>query len=48
MRQGKVFDITMKLNDDMDEPESVLADMAERLLANMVIEDYRVEVIADS
>lgn len=40
VRQGKV--IEMELNGDADEKR--LKDMCEKLLANPVIEDYRIEV----
>jgi phosphoribosylformylglycinamidine synthase PurS subunit len=41
VRQGKVIDI--ELADGVD-AEARLRDMCERLLANTVIEDYRVEI----
>jgi len=41
VRQGKVFDI--ELSDGVD-AEAQLKAMCERLLANIVIEDYRVEL----
>ncbi len=41
VRQGKVIDI--ELADGVD-AEARLTDMCEKLLANTVIEDYRVEV----
>jgi len=41
VRQGKVFDI--ELSDGVD-AEAQLKAMCERLLANTVIEDYRVEL----
>jgi phosphoribosylformylglycinamidine synthase len=43
VRQGKVFDI--ELGDGPD-AEARLSDMCAKLLANTVIEDYRVEVDA--
>ncbi len=44
VRQGKVFDIEV---DGIDRPraEAALKDAAEKLLANTVIENYRVEVL---
>jgi phosphoribosylformylglycinamidine synthase subunit PurS len=44
VRQGKVFDL------DLAEPDparaaNLLQDMCEKLLANTVIEDYRVEMV---
>jgi phosphoribosylformylglycinamidine synthase len=41
VRQGKVFDIEMT---DSTDGEAQLKAMCERLLANIVIEDYRVEI----
>jgi len=41
VRQGKV--IELDLADGTD--EATIADMAEKLLANMVIETYRIEVL---
>ncbi len=41
-RQGKVIEIT--LNNKTDETR--LKDMCDRLLANPVIEDYRIEMVA--
>ncbi len=48
VRQGKVFDIELsdeKLADAAD-PKARLAEMCDKLLANMVIENYRVEIEA--
>ena len=44
VRQGKVFEIEL---DGADKPgdEAVLKQEAEKLLANMVIENYRVELL---
>ncbi len=42
VRQGKVFDI--ELNEGAD-AEAVLRDACERLLANTVVENYRVELL---
>jgi len=41
VRQGKVIDIELA---DGDNAEARLKDMCEKLLANTVIEDYRVEI----
>jgi phosphoribosylformylglycinamidine synthase len=43
VRQGKVFDIELD-GADAKAAEAVLKDAADRLLANTVIENYRVEV----
>lgn len=42
VRQGKVFDIILK--GGRDGAEARLRDMCERLLANTVIEDYRITI----
>jgi phosphoribosylformylglycinamidine synthase len=44
VRQGKVFDIEL---DGLDavHAEAALKDAAEKLLANTIIENYRVEVV---
>ena len=44
VRQGKVFDIELD-HDDRERAESDLKAMCERLLANTVIETYRVELL---
>ncbi len=44
VRQGKVFDIEVDGN-DRGAVESRLKEAADRLLANTVIENYRVEVL---
>ena len=44
VRQGKVFDIELE-GADKARAESALKDAADRLLANTVIENYRVEVL---
>ena len=43
VRQGKVFDIELEGSDKVG-AEAALREAAERLLANTVIENYRVEV----
>jgi len=44
VRQGKVFDIELD-GVDKARAESALREAAERLLANTVIENYRIEVM---
>ncbi len=44
VRQGKVFDIEIA-DGDRAEAEQRLKEAADRLLANTVIENYRVEVL---
>ncbi len=44
VRQGKVFDIELAETDPA-KAEVTLQAMGERLLANTVIEDYRVELV---
>ena len=44
VRQGKVFDIELE-GADQARAEELLKQAADRLLANTVIENYRVEVI---
>jgi phosphoribosylformylglycinamidine synthase subunit PurS len=44
VRQGKVFDIEVD-GADRASAESALKDAADRLLANTVIENYRIEVL---
>lgn len=44
VRQGKVFDIELD-HDDNARAEAELADMCGKLLANLVIEDYVVEIV---
>jgi phosphoribosylformylglycinamidine synthase len=43
VRQGKVFDIEIA-GDDRERAEAMLKEAADRLLANTVIENYRVEI----
>jgi len=43
VRQGKVFDIEIA-GTDKSRAEAALKDAAEKLLANTVIENYRIEV----
>ncbi len=44
VRQGKVFDIEVA-GDDRSSAEAVLKAAAEKLLANTVVENYRVEIL---
>jgi phosphoribosylformylglycinamidine synthase len=43
VRQGKIFDIELNAGDKKT-AEAALKDAAEKLLANTVIENYRIEV----
>ena len=43
VRQGKVFDIELE-SGDRSQAEKLLKEAADKLLANTVIENYRVEV----
>jgi phosphoribosylformylglycinamidine synthase subunit PurS len=45
VRQGKVFDIEL-FGSDRAGAEAALQDAADKLLANTVIENYRVEVLS--
>ena len=45
VRQGKVFDIEIDSVGDRGKAEELLKHAADRLLANTVIENYRVEVV---
>jgi phosphoribosylformylglycinamidine synthase len=44
VRQGKVFDIELE-GDDQAAAEALLKQAADKLLANTVIENYRIDVI---
>ena len=44
VRQGKVFDIELE-SGDKDAAETALKEAADKLLANTVIENYRVEIV---
>ncbi len=44
VRQGKVFDIEIE-GKDKAQAETALKEAAEKLLANTVIENYRIEVV---
>lgn len=45
VRQGKVFDIELEGPADKAAAEALLKQAADKLLANTVIENYRVEVV---
>ncbi|HEX2538836.1 MAG TPA: phosphoribosylformylglycinamidine synthase subunit PurS [Pseudolabrys sp.] len=45
VRQGKVFDIELEGTDDRAKAEALLKQAADKLLANTVVENYRVEVV---
>ena len=47
VRQGKYFELDVDAG-SADEARSLVAEVAEKLLANPVIESYRVEVDGDS
>ncbi|MEA2880182.1 MAG: phosphoribosylformylglycinamidine synthase subunit PurS [Hyphomicrobiales bacterium] len=47
VRQGKVFDIELE-EGDAGKAETTLREAAEKLLANTVIENFRVEVTAST
>jgi phosphoribosylformylglycinamidine synthase subunit PurS len=44
VRQGKVFDIELAAGADQAKAEAALKSAADKLLANTVIENYKVEV----
>jgi phosphoribosylformylglycinamidine synthase subunit PurS len=44
VRQGKVFDIELKAGVDGPKAEAALKQACEKLLANTVVENYRVEI----
>ncbi len=44
VRQGKVFDIEIADGLGKAEAEAALKDAAEKLLANTVVENYRIEI----
>jgi phosphoribosylformylglycinamidine synthase len=45
VRQGKVFDIELEGTADRAKAEALLKQAADKLLANTVIENYRVDVL---
>lgn len=44
VRQGKIFDIEL-ISSDPAEAETLLKAATEKLLANMVVENYRIEIL---
>jgi phosphoribosylformylglycinamidine synthase subunit PurS len=44
VRQGKVFDVELAAGTDRAKAETALKDACEKLLANTVVENYRIEV----
>jgi len=44
VRQGKVFDVELETS-DATKAEATLKDACEKLLANTVIESYRIELV---
>ena len=45
VRQGKVFEIELDGTTDRAKAETLLKQAADKLLANTVVENYRVEVV---
>jgi phosphoribosylformylglycinamidine synthase len=45
VRQGKTFDVELNETDETT-AQNILKDMCEKLLANTVIEDYRVRILS--
>jgi phosphoribosylformylglycinamidine synthase PurS subunit len=45
VRQGKFFEVELDGASDQSSVKSRLAEMADKLLANPVIESYRVEIV---
>ncbi|MBY0611129.1 MAG: phosphoribosylformylglycinamidine synthase subunit PurS [Beijerinckiaceae bacterium] len=45
VRQGKVFDVEMADGVDADNAQTVLKQACEKLLANTVVENYRIEIL---
>ena len=45
VRQGKVFEIELEGTTDRAKAEALLKQAADKLLANTVVENYRVEVV---
>jgi phosphoribosylformylglycinamidine synthase subunit PurS len=45
VRQGKIFEIELATN-DRSTAEVLLKQACEKLLANLIVENYRVEVVA--
>jgi phosphoribosylformylglycinamidine synthase subunit PurS len=45
VRQGKIFEVELA-TDDKAEAEALLKQACEKLLANLIVENYRVELFA--
>jgi len=45
VRQGKIFEIELSAETDRDQAQQQLEEIARDVLANPVIEDYRVEML---
>ena len=45
VRQGKVFDIEIEGTPDRARAETLLREAADKLLANTVVENYKVDVV---
>lgn len=45
VRQGKFFEVELDGTDDRSTVQTRVAEMADKLLANPVIESYRVEIV---
>ena len=45
VRQGKIFDIEIEGTADRAQAEALLKQAADKLLANTVVENYRVDVV---
>jgi len=45
VRQGKIFEVEIA-TDDRAKAEALLKQACEKLLANLIVENYRVEVLA--
>jgi phosphoribosylformylglycinamidine synthase len=45
VRQGKVFDVELQPDVARDRAEAALREACEKLLANTVVENYRVEML---
>ena len=44
IRQGKYFEIEM-IDSDIDEAEKKVDDMCKKLLVNLIIEDYKINIL---
>jgi len=45
VRQGKIFEVELA-TDDRTKAEALLKQACEKLLANLIVENYRVELLA--